>query len=80
MKQKLCINCRHYSCACLTHGGVINARCMHPAFIVPTFGDGTPLEYARLESKKCGPHGKLWEKAQPRQERAGFFARLFGAA
>jgi hypothetical protein len=41
--------------------------CSHPSFFHPIRDDYTPIEYARMESKKCGPKGLLWEAKTPRK-------------
>ena len=73
--MKLCIQCKYYAADTLSYGGVYNRRCLHPKFLRPIDGDGTPLEYAREESKKCGHTGKLWEQREP--PKPGWFARTF---
>lgn len=60
--RRRCVDCRYYFRRYYGYNYASGPkRCLHPAFFHPIEDDGVPLNYARLESKKCGPEGKLWE-------------------
>lgn len=71
-KKLLCKNCKWYFADRGSYGMEIEngRRCLNPAFFGPLDDYGVPLEYARLESKKCGLAGKLWEPLPPRKSRS----------
>ena len=72
-KRNACKDCKHFYREYYTYGDSGPARCLHPAFFAPIDDDGVPAEYARLESPKCGPSGKLWEPIPLSEKPAGQF-------
>ncbi len=79
IKLKLCKDCRHFRMSMNTYATYRDGDCAHPAFQFSKFSrvdgqehtfnkGGVHVEFAREESKKCGPTGKLWEPKPPRKE------------
>lgn len=79
MKRNPCTECVYFSFDYYSYGGRANQRCTHPKFFAPVDNGGVPIEYARLESKKCGPTGKLF-KPRPTPEPMPTWQRYLVAA